>query len=268
MSQYPNQSSFAQQPMPPTKQYFRFDFWRSFNYIFENPKGFQNTLICALCVFVPIVGPVALYGYQLEVMHSLHLSRGQTYADFDFDRLGDYLIRGLWVVLLILIASLIVLPIVWVVGFVWMMLGAGVSLAGPEAAPFVFLVFLPVMFLFFSMVSVLLGLTLFPMVLRAGWGLDFGSAFDLKFVLQFVGNVWKRFLVTSLLMIPVGFAACFVGMIAACVGIYFTIAVVQLMTAHLAWQHYELHLSKGGQPVLYRINSQTPSHGSGDWPQH
>jgi len=240
---------------------FQFNFSRAFNYIFENPNGFNNVLFCGLCMLIPIIGPVVLYGYQMEIVQGLHVSRGRTYPDFSFDNLSDYLMRGLWVFLVTLLVSLIFVPVMWLLAILWMMVPGGVAMAGGGAAsPIVFLISIPLFFAAMMAVWSAMMLVLSPMVLRAGLSLDFSSAFDFNFAKQFIGNTWKRFLLTMLIMIPFSMIAAIVGLVAFCLGVYFTMAIVNLMMANLGWQHYELHLSKGGRPVPYRKSQPQNPH--------
>ena len=180
------------------------------------------------------------------------VTQGKRYPDFDTNVLGNYLGRGLWVFVVMFVLSLITTPIFILIA-VFMAVGSG-GLAGAGGGAVLLLV-MPLVFLGTSVISVLFALVALPMTLRAGLGMDFGSAFDLGFIKQFVGNVWKQHLLAMLLMIPVSMIATVVGLLAFCVGIYFTMVIVQLMYTHQLWQSYELHLSKGGQPIRYRRES-------------
>ncbi len=97
--------------------------------------------------------------------------------------------------------------------------------------------------------SILVSMVLVPMVLKAGLQQDFGAAFDFNFVSEFVSNNFKQFFITGIVMFFVAILAMVAGFAAACVGIYFAMAIVNLMYAHVLWQFYELHLAKGGQPI-------------------
>ena len=210
-------------------------------------------MFCVLCMVVPVVGPIAFLGYQMEIVQCLHVTKGRRYPDFDTNILGNYLGRGFWVFVVMFVLSLITTPIFILVA-VFMVMGSGglAAVGGGGAAPMVLMLVVPLAFLGTSAISVLLALVALPMSLRAGLGIEFGSAFDFGFIKQFVGNVWKQHLLAMLLMIPVSMIAMVVGLLAFCVGIYVTMVIVQLMYTHRLWQSYELHLSKGGQPIRYR----------------
>ena len=252
MSQKPNQSIFDQFAMPPGKPQFNFDFGKSFSYIFENPNWVTNTLFCALCLVVPVFGPLVLCGYQMEIVQCLHVTRGQRYPDFDLNILIDYLVRGLWFFLVGLVLSIIVVPICGLFVVLIFLSTSSIAAVGGGPTTLVLFLILPLLGLCLTAVSLLMGMVAIPMALQASLGLDFGAAFNVGFIKQFVGNVWKQMLLSALLFIPVSLLATFVGMLAFCVGIYFTFSLIQLMSAHLVWQYYELHLSKGGEPIPYR----------------
>src|SRR5215510_11178225 len=80
-----------------------FGAYRSF---FESPKWAMHLLIGAGCQFIPIVGPLVLMGYFYIVIEAKHRHGDPQFPDFDLDRLGVYLMRGVWPFLVALVASL------------------------------------------------------------------------------------------------------------------------------------------------------------------
>ena len=95
------------------------DYMRAYNYIFENPNWVTTILLLGLCcvgMMIPILGIVVqlfILGYQFETIDLLMKSHGRQYPDFDFGRLGEYLARGLWPFLINLIASFVLLPVIY-----------------------------------------------------------------------------------------------------------------------------------------------------------
>src|SRR6266487_3711208 len=92
----------------------KLEYSRAISYIFENPNWLVNALWSFLCQFVaqiiPILPQMVLTGYQFEVLDDLLASRGGRYPDFNINRLGDYLGRGVWPILAALIVGLVWLP--------------------------------------------------------------------------------------------------------------------------------------------------------------
>lgn len=228
----------------------RMEYMQSVNYIFQNPNWLQNVLFTALCFFIPVVGPLVIYGYQFEIIETLHLRRGASYPDFNFDRFVDYLVRGLWVFLVAFVLSLATIPISLAIMFLGFLVVGGLGAAGgDEAAAIGMMVVMPVFFLLVIGLSILIHMFMVPFILRAGLTQDFGASFDFAFAKQFVGNTWGSMIVTALfLMVAVPILE-ILGLAMVCVGIFFTLAIAQLLVAHLGFQLYEVHLARGGDPI-------------------
>lgn len=215
----------------------------------------QNVLFLTLCQFIPIVGVMVVYGYQFEVIETLHRQRGRRYPDFKFDRFSEYLTRGLWVFLVALVANLVIVPCAWLVVFIGFLVTGGVaSMLGPEAGGFAMLVTIPIFVLLTLAISFVGSIIMAPLLLRAGLTQDFGQAFDTDFAMQFIRNTWKQIIISTFVGMLMAFAATIAGLAMFCIGVYFTMTLMMLVYSHLAWQVYELHLSKGGS----RIPLKTP----------
>ena len=96
-----------------------------------------------------------------------------------------------------------------------------------------------------------LGLALFvvPMVLRAGLSQEFGGAFDMVFVKDFIRRVWKEIILEQLFILITGMVLMIIGMMVLCVGIYPAAALMVMAQAHLYHQLYRLYLARGGTPI-------------------
>jgi hypothetical protein len=224
------------------------EYGRMVSYVFENPNWFVNLLLMGVCNLIPVVGPLVLLGYQFEIVESLHRDPQRRYPHFDFGRFADYLLRGLWPFLVVLVASVVLMPIVLggtfavIFGFA-MSLGRG---GGPASA---WLGVALVVFLVMIAVSLALQLVLLPLQLRAGLAQDFAAAFDFGFFKRFLANTWKECIVGMLFLVAIGLAATVVGLALCFVGILFTVGVVMLAQAHFHFQVYELYLDRGGEPI-------------------
>lgn len=223
---------------------------RMVSYVFENPRWFVNLLLMAVCQLIPIVGPLVVMGYQFEIIEALHRDRQRRYPDFDFARFVDYLVRGLWPFLVVLVASLVLMPIIFggmlaiIVGVAMAVSGAGNQNIGPVLASVV-----PLVVLGFMAVSIVFQVLLMPLQLRAGLVQDFGAAFDFVFFKRFLASTWKECIIGMLFLIAVSIGAVIVGLALCIVGVYLTIGVVMLAQTHFHYQLYELYLDRGGEPV-------------------
>src|SRR5688572_4499091 len=82
------------------------NYFGAYRFIFESPKWPIHLLIGAVCQFIPIVGQLVLMGYIYSVIEAKHRHGRDQFPDFTFDRLGAYLVRGLWPFLISILAAL------------------------------------------------------------------------------------------------------------------------------------------------------------------
>src|SRR2546421_9036691 len=81
-------------------------YMQAYRYLFESPKWGMNLLWAVLSQFVPVIGAIVCLGYGFDMIETLHRRKDSRYPDIDMNRLGEYLMRGLWVFLVQLVASL------------------------------------------------------------------------------------------------------------------------------------------------------------------
>lgn len=240
------------------------EYLRSFQFISENPNWMQNVLFVGICQLIPIAGPIATMGYQFEVAESLvKRSSPNGYADFDFSRFPDYLMRGLWPFLVALVVGLVlVIPIMllWMAVFFMFMIGSRAAAPGgpgpgpqADAAAAGVLVAMGIGFLILMVLSFGIHLVMVPMSLRAGFSQDFGEAFKFGFVRDFVGKMWVEMIFSMLFLTVCSIPLMLIGVLLCGVGMYFTIAIMMIGQAHLLdYQLYEVYLSRGGEPIPFK----------------
>lgn len=247
----------AHQPIPPRKSRESVDHMQAINFVFENDNWFVNVLWVALAILsggiVPIVGQLAIQGYQFAIIEALHMRPHEKYPDFNFDLLGDYLMTGLWVFLVTLVVAIITVPITLVLVFAAIaLIGGGMAVGGEEAAGIVAIVTIPLIVMISIVFAVAINMFMVPFVLRAGLTKNFGEAFDFGWAMEFIKNTWVQMFISGIIFVIALLVLQFVGLLMACVGVYFTIAIGMFMQAHLGLQLYEIHLSRGGRPVHIR----------------
>src|ERR1700687_1905721 len=114
----------------------------SYRFLFESPNWLMNLLAAAICLVVPVVGPMVFLGYVFEIIESLHRRKGSPYPDFDTKQLMKYLTRGLWPFLVRLVVLLplgAIMMIVYIVLVVFM--AAGVAKDHPGIVFVLFILF-------------------------------------------------------------------------------------------------------------------------------
>jgi hypothetical protein len=213
-----------------------FQYMRVYNYVFENANWATNLILGSLCALIPVVGVLTLIGYSLEVVEALHKKGDRQYPDFDFNRFGDYLGRGVWPFLLALI---VVVPLCVIVLIINLMMA---------------LIFPPglVVFFLFLMVMGLVVFSLFvrtPAVIRVGLSQRLDLVATFRFVVDFLQRMWVDLLVFELFLMASGMAVMIGGLLMCGIGVLPAVVLLQLASAHAFYQLYEVYLQRGGQPI-------------------
>src|SRR5688572_29873674 len=83
-----------------------------FQWPFSNPNWFTNLMWGGLCLLLGnfIVPQMVFAGYLWECMERMHKKETLSYPDFDTNRFGDYLQRGVWPFLVNLV---IIFPLIF-----------------------------------------------------------------------------------------------------------------------------------------------------------
>lgn len=219
-----------------------------YRFVFSSPNWGMNLLLGSVCMLIPVVGQIVFIGYEFELFEALHRGRREGYADFDFNRFGDYLKRGVWPWLAAFLAALVIqLPLFF---FTYACaIGGFFAVMSQTTEGNITAVVLACIVFFVFCAATLLGFVITPIVLRAGLMQEFGKAFDFAWAKQFVKMMWVEqllaaifFGVTSTMLILLGEMMCFVG-------IYPAIVIVSIASIHILWQFYEIYLSRGGEPI-------------------
>jgi hypothetical protein len=207
----------------------------------------MNLLIGAVCQFIPIVGPLVLMGYLYSVIEAKHRHGDAEFPDFSFDRLSMYLTRGVWPFLAALVAALplIVLIVPAFIGLAVLQVASTRTEDPPIAAIAIF----AAGGLALMLLSVLWQFVTMPIILRAGLSQDFGTAFSMEFVRDFLSRVWKEWLLSVLFLVITAPFVMLAGLLLFCIGIYAAAVVLSFAQFHIQYQLYELHLQRGGTPI-------------------
>jgi hypothetical protein len=235
-------------------------YFEAYRFYFDSPKWWLNLLLGAVCILVPVVGPMVLMGWAFYLLERSP-RRWDPDSDFDVNKLGKYLLRGVWPFLVQLVVGL---PVGIVIGFIWFAVFMGTMVAaGPQGSQggpprLLFLVF-PIYFLSIVIISVLVQMVTLPLALRAGLTQDFASAFKFSWALDFIKKTWVEMLLSALFLLVTSPFVALAGLILCCVGIYPAQALLLLAHYHIWFQLYDLYLERGGEPVPLSV--ATPDRG-------
>ena len=250
MEENPFQSPAAH-VTPEREESLALDYWRPLTFAFDSPNWFMNILLIGVLQLIPIAGPMAMIGYQYEIIIALLRGGRGGYPDFDFNRFGDYLMRGLWPFLVAMAWSVVIFGVFGIV----FAIGAGVLIAlvggateGEGVFPAILVMYI-VGFGAMIVLSMVVQAVMMPLMFRSALEKDFMAGMKLGFALQFLGKTWKELILMVCVIFLMAMVAATVGMLLFCVGVYVTIGAVLIGQAHAMAQLYQLHVSRGGEQV-------------------
>jgi hypothetical protein len=228
-------------------------YWRAYGYAFDHPRWALNLLCGAVCVLIPVAGQMVYTGWLFEVIEGFHRRGHQKYAAFEFGRFADYLMRGVWPVLVQLILGLLVVPVVFICMAIFFLIMFSTK-GKPD--PILLAAMIVGLVLFSLGLSVIMNLVKTPMVLRAGFTGELKSAFSWSATMDFIRKMWLEILVVGLFMIATSIPIILLGELCCIIGVYPAAALLMMAEHHLLWQLYELYLKRGG--VAITLRPETP----------
>ena len=215
---------------------------------FKSPKWTMNTLLGAVHVIIPVVGPMALAGWLLSGFLGRSDDRAETFPDLTFDKFVPNLQRGLWPFLVSLVVFAVAAPIIIII------VAAGLfvinAVAGNDGGALAIIGFA---FLGLAVLAVLLVLALLaiPMYLRSALLQDFGAGLNFAFVKRFLELTKMELALTLLFMFGLTIPIIILVFI-PCLGVLLLYAVIPTLSfawIHLLKQLYQVYLSRGGEAL-------------------
>lgn len=215
---------------------------------FKANKWGMNMLLGAVCMLIPMIGPLILTGWVITQLWS----RGDDeqpseYPPFDFQYFTKYLMRGLWSFLVQMAASVVVMPVIMVLFFVFMFIAVP-AMRDNEAISILLMAF---GFVIYFIIMLALNFIIVPLSISATLAQDFMPAFNFRFVRNFLTLVWKELLITGLFLFAVSIVMIIIAFCTCYIGAFALTPVITFAWQHLQKQLYLLHLSRGGM-VLAR----------------
>lgn len=252
----------------------------AFNYFLFKPKtGWKNALCVGVCMVVPVVGLMIVLGYRAHVIEDLDDDPDKRYhRDFELNKLGDYLTRGVWPGLLQFGVQMLLAVVIYSVMIAVILSG----MAANNPAALVILVVLGIVLTAFLAVAA--AMLLWPVEIYAALRRDFEFGKAFSFARIFVAAMWRECLATILAftvlsMVFGGIVMTVLGIIAGGVGLglgygvdpmvgmvvgfvlfygglfllsFFMQATLTMANGHLLAQLYVVYVNKGGQPLRER----------------
>jgi Protein of unknown function (DUF4013) len=239
------------------------EYLRTFQYIFDNPNWLMNLVWSFLCQLagqvIPIVPAMVFMGYQFEMLEDMRANRGTRYPDFDINRLVDYLGRGVWPILVMLIGFLGIGAAVGMVALATMICAGILGAAGGEDLAGVLVPIGVVIGGTLGIaVALLASIYVTPMVLKAGLAQDLGAAFDFAWVNDFARKMWVETVLSGLFMF--GSVLALVLVTCGLAGIILG-PMLPFVSTHFYYQLYSMYLARGGTPIPQKPRAPTAQPG-------
>ena len=211
--------------------------------LFKTEKKWMTLLGLSVCILIPIVGYMVIIGFLLR--RFTREREGHPAEDFDFNSFADYLKMGLWPTLSSMVFSLAIIPVALFFGVLPAILVPLLESAGEVVAAtvsiFAFLIYILTIFL--------ITVAAYPVMFRSGLMMDFKAGFSFRFIKSFLLKVGFSLVAYFLLLILLSIPLMLLGTLAFFVGAYVVSAWLPHTMIHLAYQHYDLHLEKGGERI-------------------
>ena len=216
---------------------------------FKSPKWMMNLLLAGLCAFIPVVGYMVVLGWLITGFWGRQNDAPESFPDFDFNNFGKWLERGLWPILVSLVAGIVVYFFFMIPMFVVITVLGGGSHDHQHVNGLMSLISALVilgmqLFMFLTMVFVVK-----PLMIKATLAQDFVKAFDIAFIKSFVSLVWIELLLSTLFVGAASLILMLAGSTACCVGVILVPGLVYYSMTHMDKQLYNLYLSRGGAPI-------------------
>jgi len=202
----------------------------------------MNLLLCCLFWLIPFVGPLVVLGYKITVFENFLRQGDASYPDFDMNRFGDYLMRGVWQLLAGLLLGLVCIPLcfvavlpifigIWIENFYIMVLAS-----------------LSSMLVIFA-IAITLALAATPVVLQVALTQDVTSAFNFSFIKDFIARTWKEMLLSTLFCMFANMILSLIGALACGIGLLPAAVVALSASWHINYQLYAIYLERGGMQI-------------------
>ena len=218
-------------------------------FVFSHPEWFKNVLVGALCMLIPVLNQLVIFGYSYEITEMLHRRQTATYPLFSFNRFATYVVRGVWPFVISFIVQTILQPVMQF-SLQGSIMGTMLVMEQDETLGTILAAtVIPLAIIFMLILIVGLTLVLTPVMLRAGLSQDFAQAFKLAWIKDFIRRMWLETIFVNLFMILSSIVLVPLGCVFFCYPGLMVAMGLSIAGANLNWQLYELFLARGGEPI-------------------
>lgn len=231
------------------------EYGRLLTFIFESPNWMMNLVWSALCMLLSgiVVGQLVMHGYQAQIMIASVINPNAIYPDFDSNKIGDYLIRGLWMWLATLIISFVLgfFAVIFVIFFLFVA-GVLIGIASPNGQEPNALAAIVVFIGYFSLIiglSVLSFVCVVPAVLKVALTGNLAEMFDIGWHLDFIRRMFGSMILGIIVIMLISMLLTFGGLLLCLIGLIPAMGWLMLSQSQLYAQLYRTYLERGGRQV-------------------
>jgi hypothetical protein len=218
-------------------------YFKAFTFAIKKPKSrWKNILFGVVCLLIPIIGPIVWLGYRSYTASDLDEDPDLEYhRDFDFNKFGDYLGKGIW-------QFLVQILLTCFVSIAYFGMFFGMMTVGPKN-PEMMLVVLGAGYLAVFMMALLGTFFVWPLELYVALSEQVSIPRGFAFAGGFARLMWAEMLLAVIVYFLLGGLTFVLGMLACCVGMYPAMIVMSMAELHIIVQLYRSYLEKGGTPM-------------------
>lgn len=243
------------------------DFGSAFKFVFSNEDSTNNLLFGSLFMLIPIIGPIALGGWQTEILQRLVKKHPKPIPKLDFNDFMYYVSRGITAFLTQILMQVPFQIIFGVLYFVFIIgsVAAGAATGGSRGGGSAGMVAMLTMYgIFLACVMAIVPLMMLissVLITRAEICEDFGTTFKFGEILDQLKKTWLTIIGSTMLYAFIGQWIAMIGMMAACVGLFPAAVLLQLGATHLRYQIYKKFRARGGAAIPMKQAAPLPSGG-------
>jgi hypothetical protein len=234
------------------------DYRGGLNAMYNNPSWLAQTSLIGLCGLIPFVGQIVIMGYAFEAAAYLHKTNRDTFPDFNFNRFGPYLARGVGPFLVALIFMFIHVPVYIAealgLGLVGGLLVEVVSSIDPSNSGLRLGTLLTVGFFNMAVIGIvhtMINIFQFALMLRGGLSGEFAESFRFSFCSEYAKRAGGATFTATIFLGYLMFCLyCFVlgGIWSLGLFILPAMGIYTLACAWIACQLYREYLTEKGAP--------------------
>ena len=245
---------------PPEEPPPRLRAFQAITFAFRGEDSLVSILTGVVYMMIPIVGPIALLGYQTEIFRRLARRDPRPLPKLTFAPFTAYLTRG---VVPFVAQLLFALPFTFVGIFVFVSIVGATLVAsthGTGAGPAQSAIFAAMLLPWTAMMVAWIGLApvLQSVLTRAALTEEVAKTFDFRALLAYARSTYWPSALSLLAFGIFAFGLYLLGAAMCFVGIWPILLIVQIAATHLRWQTYEFYLARGGEPVPMKPEPALP----------